>query len=217
MSFIVIVAASPRAAVAMRCEVLWSLMRGFSSGHAPLSSLPPSVQRELMSGLVMCGAGEQREQFLAEVCGLASYPWRFIVAMEKEYTRRHLLWDVPKTTVCGCLIPDLSVCLIPRPHCLPHTQTSVFASYPDLSVCLIPRPHCLPHTQTSVFARPQCLPHTQTSVFASYPDLTVCLIPRPQCLPHTQTTVIYPDHNMFSTQTVMCPRPRQPASYDTIW
>ena len=57
----------PRSAVAMHCEALWSLMRQFSSGHAPLASLPPSAQRELMSGLVMCGAGEQREAFLAEV------------------------------------------------------------------------------------------------------------------------------------------------------
>ena len=42
-------------------------MRDFSLGCGPMSTFPPSVQRELMSGLVMCGIGEKKEEFLTKV------------------------------------------------------------------------------------------------------------------------------------------------------
>ena len=58
---------SYRASVIIKCDALWSLMRGFSSGQPPSSSLPPPVQRDLMSSLVRCAVGESRQQFLSEV------------------------------------------------------------------------------------------------------------------------------------------------------
>ena len=61
-----------RVAVAIHCEALWTLARDFSLGYGPVSSSPPSVQRELMNGLVMCGIGERKEEFLTKVgeCGV---------------------------------------------------------------------------------------------------------------------------------------------------
>ena len=65
---------SPSASVVIQCDVLWSLMRRFSSGQPPVSSLPPAVQRELICGLLRCGVGERRQQYLTEVGGEAGGP-----------------------------------------------------------------------------------------------------------------------------------------------
>ena len=56
-----------RAAVVAQCDVVWSLMRSFSSGQEPISSLPPKVQRILMFSLLFCDVGERKQQFLTEV------------------------------------------------------------------------------------------------------------------------------------------------------
>ena len=55
------------ATVAIQCDVLWSLMRGYSSGQQPISALSPRVQRVLMSSLVASAIGEKKQQFLTEV------------------------------------------------------------------------------------------------------------------------------------------------------
>ena len=56
-----------RASVVVKCEQLWSLMRGFSSGGQVVASLPPRAQRDLTCSLLRCGVGETRHQFLSEV------------------------------------------------------------------------------------------------------------------------------------------------------
>ena len=57
----------PRNAIVAQCDVVWSLMRSFSSGQEPVVSLPPKLQRMLMLSLLSCEAGERQEQFTREV------------------------------------------------------------------------------------------------------------------------------------------------------
>ena len=59
-----------RTAVVSQCDVVWSLMRNFSSGQEPVASLPPKVQRMLMFSLLFCDIGERKQQFVTEVGGL---------------------------------------------------------------------------------------------------------------------------------------------------
>ena len=56
-----------RALVVVKCEVMWSLMRGFSSGGEVVATLPPRVQRDLICSLVRCGVGDSRQLFLSQV------------------------------------------------------------------------------------------------------------------------------------------------------
>jgi hypothetical protein len=56
-----------KASVIIKCDVMWSLMRGFASGQPPVGSLPPRVQRDLIRCLVRCGVGETRKQYLSEL------------------------------------------------------------------------------------------------------------------------------------------------------
>ena len=58
---------SPRAAVVAQCDVVWSLMRSFSSGQGPAAILPSKVQRMLMFSLLLCDVGERKQQFTSEV------------------------------------------------------------------------------------------------------------------------------------------------------
>ena len=61
-----------RTAIVAQCDVVWSLMRSFSSGQEPMASLPPGLQRVLMLSLLSCEAtGERQQQFTREVgtCG----------------------------------------------------------------------------------------------------------------------------------------------------
>ena len=52
----------------VKCELLWSLMRGFASGGEEVAALPPRAQRDLVCSLLQCGVGDTRQQFLTEVC-----------------------------------------------------------------------------------------------------------------------------------------------------
>ena len=56
-----------RTAIVAQCDVVWSLMRSFSSGQEPVASLPPKLQRMLMFSLLSCEAGERQQQFTREV------------------------------------------------------------------------------------------------------------------------------------------------------
>ena len=57
-----------RTAIVAQCDVVWSLMRNFSSGQEPVASLPPKLQRVLMLSLLSCeAAGERQQQFIREV------------------------------------------------------------------------------------------------------------------------------------------------------
>ena len=58
-----------RTAIVTQCDSVWSLMRSFSSGQEPVSSLPPKLQRMLMLSLLSCDAGERQQQFTREVRG----------------------------------------------------------------------------------------------------------------------------------------------------
>ena len=56
-----------RTTIVAHCDVVWSLMRSFSSGQEPVVSLPPKLQRMLMFSLLSCEAGERQQQFTREV------------------------------------------------------------------------------------------------------------------------------------------------------
>ena len=56
-----------RAAAAIECDGLWTLMRSFASSQPPYSSLPPSTQRTLMEALLLYGMGDRGHQYLTEV------------------------------------------------------------------------------------------------------------------------------------------------------
>ena len=94
---------SPSASVVIQCDVLWSLMRRFSSGQPPISSLPPAVQRELICGLLRCGVGERRQQYLTEVGG------------EAGGTQQHLIALFPSPLSSPLLSPSLQL-LQPLQH-----------------------------------------------------------------------------------------------------
>ena len=60
-----------RASVVVKCEMIWSLMKGFSSGGPVVAALPPRVQRDLICSLVRCAVGQSRQLFLSQVILLA--------------------------------------------------------------------------------------------------------------------------------------------------
>ena len=57
----------PRASVIVKCEMIWSLMRGFASGGPEVAALPPRAQRDLVCSLVRCAVRESRQPFLSQV------------------------------------------------------------------------------------------------------------------------------------------------------
>ena len=73
-----------RTAVVSQCDVIWSLMRNFSSGQDPVASLPPKVQRMLMFSLLFCDVGERKQQFVTEVHNYVNIMFNQLFPVERH-------------------------------------------------------------------------------------------------------------------------------------
>lgn len=101
-------------------------MRDFASGNEGVATLPPHIQRSLMTSLVMSAMGERKKEFLTEV-----RQWvELAVGRVSSCGRNGLLyapsppnscsvwWEAACVCVCVCVLPRIE-----QSSCCLHLQS----------------------------------------------------------------------------------------------